>query len=409
MATKFLSEKVWESPNIPGTPTATGVSGNLQLPRQKTVDWANYSLRMDQQFSTKFKMFFNWSFNTRTAFTPNLDVVNLLYNASQRVSKDTQTTSGIGATYTVTPTLISETRLNYYRFRNDATWPGYGTDFGKLLGIPNVGAGSMPVINGIPNVANPSLNVEETINFREDVSKLSGKHAFKFGYDLMRLRRNNYTRDNNAGTFNLSGTNGLNPNGSGIPNTGGNAISQLMAGAVGSYSLTRNLLSNLPRNWINSFYLQDDWRLRPNLTLNIGMRWQTQSTPNNKYGQVSSFDPTGADNVVAGARGVITHPKELHKRDWNNFQPRVGFAWTLPHRTVIRAGFALSTVDERLPGAPTEEYGSATARIDTPNGDFRPRFQLSQGPIAALLLQPVIRADGTIPFAGVNYGGRGAT
>ena len=47
----------------------------------------------------------------------------------------------------------------------------------------------MPNITGIPNVANPSLNVEETMNYKEDISKLSGKHAFKFGYDLMRLRR----------------------------------------------------------------------------------------------------------------------------------------------------------------------------------------------------------------------------
>ena len=103
VATKFLSQKVWEAPNLAGTPTATGVTGNLLLPRQKTVDWANYSLRMDQQFGSKFKMFYNWSFNTRTAFTPNLDVVDLLYNSSQRTGIDAQTTTGLGATYTISP------------------------------------------------------------------------------------------------------------------------------------------------------------------------------------------------------------------------------------------------------------------------------------------------------------------
>lgn len=409
VATKFLGGKVWELPNLPGTPTATGFTGNLQLPRQKTVDWANYSLRLDEQITSSFKLFYNWSFNTRTSFTPTLEVVNLLYNTSQRTSKDAQTTTGIGATYTISPSTISETRINYYRFRNDTTWPGFGTDFGALLGIPNIGKGSMPNITGIPNVANPSLNVEETINFKEDVSKLSGKHAFKFGYDLMRLRRNNYTRDNNAGTFTLAGTNGLNPNGTSIPNTGGNALSQLLTGAVSSYTITTNLLSNLPRNWIHSLYFQDDWKVRSNLTLNLGVRWQVQSTENNKYGQVSTFDPTAQDNVVAGAMGRITHPTTLHNQDWNNFQPRVGLAWTARNNFVIRTGFAVSTVDERLPVAPTEEFGSITGRIDTPNGDFRPRFQLSQGPVASLLQFPVVRSDGSIPFAGVNYGGRGAT
>jgi hypothetical protein len=418
VATKFLSEKIWELPNSPGTPTATGVTGNLLLPRQKSTDWANYSLRADQQFASRFKMFFNWSFNTRTAFTPNLDVVNLLYNSTQRTSVDAQTTTGIGATYTISPTIISETRINYYRFRNDTGWPGYGTDFGALLGIPNIGKGSMPnIFSGtantsiIPYVANPSLNVEENINFKEDISKLSGKHAFKMGYDLMRLRRNNYTVDNSAGTFTLANTNGLNANGSTIPNTGGNDshLSRLMVGAVSSYTVTQNLLSSLPRNWVHSLYFQDDWKFTPNLTLNLGVRYQVQSAENNKYGQVSSFNPTGADNIVPGGVGVITHPDTLYKKDWNNFQPRVGLAWTFHRNFVMRAGFGVATVDERLPVAPTEEFGSITGRIDTPSGDFRPRFQLSSGPIASLLQFPVVRSDGSIPFVGTNYSGRGAT
>ncbi len=75
----------------------------------------------------------------------------------------------------------------------------------------------------------------------------------------------------------------------------------------------------------------------------------------------------------------------------------------------MRAGFAISTVDERLPVAPTEEYGSITGRIDTPSGDFRPRFELSQGPVASLLQFPILRADGTIPFAGTNLSSRSAT
>lgn len=409
VATKFLSQKVWETPNLDGTPTATGPTGNLQLPRQKSTDWSNYSLRADQQFTNKLKMFYNWSFNTRTAFTPDLNVVDLLYNSTQRTSVDAQTTTGIGFTYTIAPTMISETRVNYYRFRTDTTWPGYGTDFSQLLGIPNIGAGSMPNITGIPNVANPALNVEETFNYKEDISKLAGKHALKFGYDLMRVRRNSYTVDNNAGTFTLAGTNGLNANGSSIPNTGGNSLTQLMVGAVSTYTITTNLLSSLPRNWLHAGYFQDDWKVTPTLTLNLGVRYQVQSAQNNKYGQVSSFDPTGPDNVVPGGIGVITHPESVHDKDWNNFQPRIGLAWSFRSSYVVRAGFALSTVDERLPLAPTEEFGSITGRIDTPSGDFRPRFQLSSGPPQSLLLFPVVRPDGTIPFAGTNYSGRSAT
>ncbi len=419
-ATKFLGRTIWEKPNSTGTPTAFGYTDNLLLPRQKTVDWVNYSLRVDQQVAVKLRMFFNWSFNTRTSFTPNLDIVDLLFNSTQKTSTDAQTTTGIGGTYTISPSMISETRVTYYRFRNDTTWPGYGTNYGSLMGIPSIGVGSMPIINGtltngstgqnIPTtITNPSYNVEETFDYKEDISKLTGKHAFKFGYDLMRLRRNNPTIDNNAGTFNLSSTGGLNPNGSAVPNTGGNFLTQLMTGAVSSYTITTNLLSNLPRNWIHAAYFQDDWKVSRSLTLNLGVRWQVQSAENNKYGQVSSFDPNAPDNLVPGGKGLITHPASLHGKDWNNFQPRVGLAWSFKNVWVIRSGFAVSTVDERLPTAPTEEYGSITGRIDTPNGDYRPQFVLSQGPPASLLAFPTVRPDGTIPFAGTNYSGRSAT
>jgi hypothetical protein len=419
-ATKFLGSKLWEAANNDGTPTATGVTGNLILPRQKTVDWANYSLRMDHSFSSKLKTFYNYSTNERWSFTPNLDIVNELYNSSTRISTDRQWTTGIGATYTISPSMISETRFNYYRFRNDTTWPGYGTDFGALMGIPNIGKGSMPTITGtlstgqtgqnIPTtVTNPSLNVEETLNFKEDISKLTGKHAFKFGYDLMRLRRNNPTIDNTAGTFALATTVGLNANGTSIPNTGGNFLSQLMSGSVSTYTVTTNLLSQLPRNWIHAGYFQDDWKILPNLTLNLGVRYQVQSPENNKYGQVSSFDPTANDNLVPGAKGLITHPTQLHRKDWNNFQPRIGLAWSLNGKTVVRSGFALSTVDERLPNAPTEEFGAITGRIDTPAGDFAPQFQLGQGPLPSRVAYPAVRSDGSIPFAGTAYQNRGAT
>ncbi|MCC7175408.1 MAG: TonB-dependent receptor [Bryobacterales bacterium] len=407
VARNFLSKPVWKDPNRTGTPGQTGYTDNLIASRQKAVDYYSYTARVDHQLTQAVKTFATWSYNTREYYQPNIQYVDLMFDSSARMGREAQTTSGIGGTWIPAPTVVSETRLSYYRYKNTTTWPGFGIDYGKLLGIPNIGAGSMPSITGIPYVSNPSIDVQETINLKQDVSKLYGSHAFKTGYDLMRLRRNSYSITNNAGTFTLMPTNRINTNGSSVPNTGGNSLTQLMSGAVSGYTLSTNLLSTLPRNWIHGLYFQDDWKVRPNLTLNLGVRWQVQSAMNNKYGQQSSFDPTAADNVVAGARGVITHPGSVHKKDWNNFQPRVGLAWTAFSDLVIRAGFALSTTDERLPSPPTDEYGSITARIDTPSGNYLPRFLLQNGPLLPLVW-PEVRADGSIPFSGTNYGSRSA-
>jgi hypothetical protein len=407
VATNFLGQNVWAAPSRTGTVTTTGFIDNLLAVRQKTVDFFNYTTRIDHQIKPSLKTFFTWSFNTQTSWTPDMSIKNIDYDASSRTAMLTQTTTGIGATWVPAPTVVSETRLSFYRYKSNATWPGFGKDYGKLLGIPNIGVGSMPQITGIPFVSNPAIDVQETFNFKQDVSKLSGKHAFKMGYDIMRLRRNQYTLSSNAGVFNLAVTNGLNTNGSSIPNTGGKDLSRLMTGAVSGFTMSTNLLSMLPRNWIHGLYFQDDWKLRPNLTANLGVRWQVQSAMNNKYSQQSSFDPNAADNIVAGAKGVITHPGQVHNKDWNNFQPRIGLAWTARPNLVVRTGFALSTVDDRLPNPPTDEFGAITARIDTPSGQYAPLFQLSAGPIMPLNW-PVMRADGSIPFVGAAYANRGA-
>ena len=408
VAKKILDLNIWVPPNRTGTATSTGYIDNFMAMPYKKVFWNNYSLRLDHQLSQSLKSFFNWSYNDRWERLPDMSIANPDFDSTRRTTTNAQTTMGIGATYTITPTLISEARLTYYRFKADTTSPVYGKNWAGLFGIPNVEAGSMPSITGVPYVGNPAVDVQEHFNFREDVSKLYGKHAFKMGYDLLRVRRNTYTITNNAGSFTLATTNGLYTNGSAIPNTGGKDLTRLLTGAVSSATFTVNLLSTLPRNWIHGLYFQDDWKIRPSVTLNLGVRWQVQSVMNNKYRQQSSFDPNAPDNIVAGAMGVITHPAKLHNKDWNNFQPRLGMAWQARRNMVVRAGFGLSTVDERLPNPPTEEYGSITARIDTPSGDYRPRFQLSAGPILPLQW-PVVRSNGTIPFVGTNYGSRTAS
>jgi hypothetical protein len=409
VATKFLNRgKVWQDANLGGAFTGTGFTDNRVATQNKTTDFHTYSGRFDHQLTNALKTFVTWNYNSRWQWTSNETVADPLFDSNLRINRAVQTTVGIGGTWVARPTLISETRLSYYRSFSPNAWPSFGTDYGALLGIPNIGKGSMPNITGIPYVNNPSTNVQESMNFKEDVSKLSGKHAFKMGYDLMRFRGNSYTTTNNAGTFTLTGTNGLQASGNAIPNTGGHSLSQLMSGSVSTATFSVNLLSSLPRNWIHSLYFQDDWKALPSLTLNLGLRWQVQSVANTKYGQQSSFDPNGADNDVAGAKGVITHPAKLYDKDWNNFQPRFGMAWQARRNIVVRSGFALATVDERLTSPPTEEYGSITARIDTPSGQYAPRFQLSAGPLLPLTW-PVTRADGTIPYASTNYSSRTAT
>jgi hypothetical protein len=409
VATKFMSLNPWTAPNIAGSPSTTGPSSNYYNSYQKRVFWENYSVRLDHQLTSSFKGFATWTYNSRTERSPRPELANSIFDDSLNKSMYYQNTAGMGGTWVISPTLISETRASYYRYENNVASIAYGQDWGKFFGIPNIGAKSWPT--GMPlSIGNGSENVQETFTVKEDVSKLMGKHAFKAGYELMRRRTNSYGITNDAGSFGFAGTNGLSANGSSITNTGGFSLAAFMVGAISSYSVSTNLLSTLPRAWSHSFYLQDDWKVLPTLTANLGVRYMLESTPNNKYGQQSNFDPLAPDNTAIGSFGVVTHPTgSMYNRDWNNFQPRVGLAWHPLTKLVIRTGFALNTVDNGAQSPPTTEYGSVSATWSQASGNYFPLGQISQGPDWSKFSWAVPRADGSIPFSGTNYSSRNVT
>ena len=366
---------------------------------------------MDHQLTSKLKLFATETYNSKVNLQPDDSIVvaNLSQDSVHNKTEIYQLTSGIGGTYTISPTLISETRMNYYRYKQPTQSGSYGPNWGSTLGIPNIGNIGLP--GGLPISGTlPSLNVEETFDFKEDVTKVKGSHAFKMGYDLMRIRNDSWSRTNPAGSFSVMGTNGLQANGSSTPGTGGASLAGFLVGAVSSYSVTENLLSTLPRDWIHSLYVQDDWRINTALTANLGLRWDVESNENNKYGQQSTFDPNVADNTDIGVMGVIEHPKgSMYHQDWHHFQPRIGLAWHPFEKIVLRSGFAVNTVDHGAVAPPTTEYGSITATWTQPSGNYFPLFMLNQGPTPANIVFPTIRADGSIPFSGTNYSTRTAT
>jgi outer membrane receptor protein involved in Fe transport len=125
-------------------------------------------------------------------------------------------------------------------------------------------------------------------------------------------------------------------------------------------------------------YFQDDWKVRPNLSLNLGLRWTYSSPFKTKYDQQSQFDPDATDPLT-GLKGAITHPKGvIGKRDLNNFQPRVGLSWNFLPKWVFRGSFGVMTSDNSGAGG-FEEYG-ATFNINQPTGDPRYVFLLKNGP-----------------------------
>ncbi len=380
VAQKFLALTPYALPNAPGTYSNTGPSNNFQGTYLKKYYSENYTGRVDQQITPNFKIFGNWLYKTIYQRSPNPQIANPIFDSSLVVERDRNNTATLGATKVFGPTLINEFRLGYNRFVALVTGPDLNANTAQLLGIPNVNGAYLP--GGLPlSVGAPSSNTLENFTIKDDITWIHNQHSFKFGYDNLHMRQDNWGLGNPSGSFSFDSAAGLTGSGTTtIPNTGGIGLASFELGAVTSYTASIPTAAWLPRDTINSFYAQDDWKFNSKLTLNLGVRWAMESPFHTKYGQFSQFNPYIADNVVAGGMGQITNPGgNMDKREWQAPEPRVGLAYHPFNKLVVRSGFGMMHVDLGLAPNQTDDYTISTTQSQV-SGNPTPLFQISKGP-----------------------------
>jgi Carboxypeptidase regulatory-like domain/TonB dependent receptor len=421
VAAKIIAMNPWVPPNTNGSLTSTGPVSNYTWASKSRTFFEDYSQRIDQQFSSDFKLYGSYTYNHQSGLgRPTSVAIPVFDGANGILTPFTQRNLSIGATKLFGPSMLNDIRLGYYRSRNDTFVPSYNQGWAQTLGIPNdspllmpsfssvaaSGTGAAPALNTMYGltVPGPSRTVRETLSFRDDFSKIVGTHAFKAGYEILSFRGNYFQLGQPSGIFQFDNmTAGLQANGAPAPNTG-NLLAGFELGSVAQASFTTYTTTWLPRDSVNSLYLQDDWKVSKTLTLNLGVRWSTESPFHTAHGQLSNFSPTAVDPVT-GKTGGIVHPTDgLNQRSLRNFQPRIGLAWHPLDRWVFRGGFGISTIDIRFPNAlqQFDEYQAQVVQARAP-GDPRPLFQLGQGPAPVVYN---ILPNNTATYVGTNYGSR---
>ena len=161
-------------------------------------------------------------------------------------------------------------------------------------------------------------------------------------------------------------------------------------------------------SWYYAAFVQDDWRIHPDLTLNIGLRWETDTPMRDRNNRMNSFDPS-ANNPVSGTprvvrfAGVDGWPEYAYDPDWNNFGPRFGFAWQ-PGRKgwVFRGGFGIFFEHPLAAAAANANSLSfeTAANLNSPDNGITPAFILGQG-VQGLSLRSPTRDDS---FGAVRVG-----
>jgi Carboxypeptidase regulatory-like domain/TonB dependent receptor len=241
----------------------------------------------------------------------------------------------LGWTRTISSFIVNEARFNFTRFAFDQVAPTGNTNYGipqiRLFDFDASGLGDIGTLMGIgQSGTTPGKLAENTFAFRDTVNWIHRSHAFKFGVDLTREQNNDdepgFERPNYQFRGLLNFANDACCFFEGVafnPTTGANLNAQRYF-RTATYSL----------------FVQDDWKLRPNLTLNLGLRWEYFPPLNEAKGLMSNYI-FGSQGFV---NGTVQTVNQLYNPDKNNFGPRFGFAYSpniFGQRTVIRGGFGI--------------------------------------------------------------------
>ncbi len=348
---------------LPNRSVAGGVTGNFVGETLLSVRAHQGDLRLDWSPSDKDKV---W---TRFSFATYVDERNQQPFPLFMGSRNDQPFQNLGVNWTrvLGPSTVNELLVGYSNTKVIAEtfdWGGVGngnaaysiTGGQPIAGLSSIGWGSGLTAPGA--IAADSDTVAKTYQLNEKFTWLRGRHAFKFGGQFLHYDQQRFYAGNNGllGFLNFNGA------------FTGFAFSDFLLDKVSSKGRGGG---DPAAPWTHlqdriGLFVQDDFKVRPNLTLNLGLRWAYTSPLVEKDNRQSNFDLKTGKQIVASDQD-----RALYEPYYKGFEPRLGLAWTINDRTVFRAGYGISQFMEgtganlRLPLNPPFFFESAVTYDQT--------------------------------------------
>ena len=251
---------------------------------------------------------------------------------------------------TIGPTKINEIRFGYSRYRTsfssrDANFDpnSLGIDFGTgKLSLPEFDFGGVFENLGSSAFSIPRGRTSQSYQILDNFTWVRGRHTIKFGGEFRRASILNFNDNLERGliTFSpdtsvLADCPGEETDSPVCSDSGAVVLANFYLGSAFTLANAGNTHRNTSNNGFSAF-VQDDFRLRPNFTLNVGLRWEYFGPLSEEHDLISNLGSDGQLAMV-GSDGL----DRAYNRDWNNIAPRIGFAWNVHPNTVVRAGYGV--------------------------------------------------------------------
>lgn len=416
-------------------PVGAAVLSLLPNPQTSVVDGVNYTgfdtltdradeytAKLDQEILSWWRVTGSYMhYKSREPGGNTLGTLLAASDASPYLLYRKVDATAVNSIMTLNPTTVLSLRFGFNRFPNDTLSVNAGAS-PTMLGFPasyasSIQAQYLPEFDlasepyNFSNVS-PSDTRFYSRNFLSSVSKYAGKHSLTMGFDFRTIHTDFYNQNYAAGDYGFTGGfTRVDPN---VSNGSGSDFADLLLGypASGQVDTTTHLYT-----YVNYYagYIQDDYRVTSKLTLNLGLRYEYETGIQEEYNHlVVGFDTTATNplaNSVTGItpKGVVEYagngnPTSCCNALADKFGPRIGAAYALNSKTVIRAGWGMFYAPTRFADDPTEALGytQATSYLASTNGLITPANNLSN-PFPNGISQPVGNSQGALTGVGSTF------
>jgi hypothetical protein len=338
----LLAKNPWPAPNLGGSCLSDGTDGqtpvtanvSLATPFSNRVDSA--IVKIDHNLNEKNLLTGRYYIGDSLQSFPLALVGGGLvpgYNTSTPTRVQLVSISYVS---TITPSVISEARLGWNRFAEgffsqdrsfdptsiglNTVNPGSPNASAYNLGLPKINVSGVAPL-GADN-GDPRQRVDTNWHYIENISWKAGKHDIKFGYEF---RRTSISQIFNRGFRGKLGFGSFNDFIAGIPEA------SIFSSTQAQGNTDRNTFENS-----HAAYVQDSFRWKKNVTINLGLRYDYFGIMQEKHGNFTNID-------TATGLGVVLGQRRLYEPDYNNWGPRVSVAWDITGKgkTVLRAGYGI--------------------------------------------------------------------
>lgn len=417
---------------LPNQPGGAQGQNNFISGQPRSDNFHSESFRFDQVLNEAQRVFFRYSHNNRRESRGNWGGVVNGVNSTGNYLFRINDSGNMDYVNNFSPTVVLNARVGFSRFNEPNIRQHEGQVSPASLGFPAAVAALFGPEQYLPrfeisgySVLGDSVGGGTTFNiytFQSTLTKIAGAHSIRMGYDFRTYRENSYGAGHAAGRYDFAQNYTRGPLDNSTSAAVGQSLASFLLGVPTGGTIERNA-SRSNQSLFNGMFVHDDWKVSNKLTLNLGLRYEYEGATNERYNRNSrGFDLTSASPIEAAAKaayaaspipeipvtafqvkGGLLFPTEGNRSFWdadkNNFQPRIGFAYKVNDKLVMRGGWGIYTVPFVINGASQPGFSQSTPIV--PSVDNGLTFQASlANPFPTGVLAPVGSTLGLGTFLG---------